>query len=70
MIHYLIGWVIIACGVIIIASYSYLLGVVLANRRDLLPKGACKWCCYGPLVYGCIENYRQEIGFDLISLTA
>ena len=67
MIHYLIGWFAFGCGVIIVGAYSYLLGVVLANRLDLLPKGARKWCCYGPLVYRCIENYRQEIVYDLIT---
>ena len=69
MIHYLIGWFAIACGVIIVGAYSYLFLVALAKRTDLLPKGACKWCCYGPLVYGCIESYRQEIVFDTIPTT-
>ena len=69
MIHYLIGWFAFACGVIIVGAYSYLFLVALAKRTDLLPKGACKWCCYGPLVYGCIESYRQEIVFDTIPTT-
>ena len=69
MIHYLIGMFAFACGVIIVGAYSYLFLVVLAKRTDLLPKGTCKWCCYGPLVYGCIETYRQEIVFDIIPTT-
>ena len=69
MIHYLIGWFAFGCGVIIVGAYSYLFLVVLANKTDLLPKGACKWCCYGPLVYGCIESYRQEIVFETIPTT-
>ena len=69
MIHYLIGWFAFACGVIIVGAYSYLFLVALAKRTDLLPKGAFKWCCYGPLVYGCIESYRQEIVFDVIPTT-
>ena len=61
MIHYLIGYGIIACGVMMIASYSYLLGVVLANRSDLLPKESCRLCCYGLLIGRCIDSYSQEI---------
>ena len=51
----------IAVGVIVIAANVYLLGVVLTNRSDLIPKGACKWCCYVPMLWGCIEGYRKEM---------
>ena len=56
----LIGYFVIAGGIIILGAYSFLLGVVLANRTDLLPNTACTWCCYGPCISGCIESYRQE----------
>ena len=50
-----------------ITRYSYLLGVVLTNRRDLLPKGCCRLCCYGLLIGRCIDNYSQEIVWHNIS---
>ena len=50
-----------------ITRYSYLLGVVLTNRRDLLPKRCCRLCCYGLLIGRCIDNYSQEIVWHNIS---
>ena len=61
----LTGYLLIAVGVMLVGAYGYLLYMVLTNRPYRLPKGAvmfvCRLCCYGPLVYGCIENYQKEL---------
>ena len=62
---HLTGYFIIAVGSMIVGAYAYLLYMILTNRPYRLPKGAvmffCRLCCYGPLVYGCIKNYQQEL---------
>jgi len=59
--RYITGGVMIPCGVLIIGAYCYLSYGVYTKDPEHLPKGACKWCCYGPLVWSCIENYRKEL---------
>ena len=60
----LIGIVFIPCGLLIVGAYIHLLYGVSTGNADNLPKGACKWCCYGPPVWSCIENYRQELSSE------
>ena len=59
---YIIGYVYIPLGFMILGAYFYLLYAVMSGDAKNLPTGACYYrCCYGSLVLGCIENYHQEI---------
>ena len=60
----IIGIVFIPLGLLIAGAYIYLLYGVSTGNADNLPKGAFKWCCYGTLVWSCIETYRQELSSE------